>query len=424
MGSIVRALFVLAVVACGSRTAAPLPAPPPPVVPLSPAPLTSSPGPLIAGHAGLDERQACDACHVNNTVAIDNKNCLACHDPVEIRMRRRKGFHSSRAVRGKPCSTCHADHRGRGFDPMGWSALPGGRAGFDHAQTGWPLDGAHATRACGDCHKSRDDQGFEMFIHVERECEGCHEQRPHAFGKDELLACGRCHSTRAWQPPLPELAFNHDDSKDARMPLLGAHATVACRACHPDAVFNLRLASPNRCETCHASPHAGTINSTQPCEQCHHPASFKRITFDHTSRTRFDLGAHKHLACTTCHTPALGAKKPAAGCEMCHAAISPHGTRFAVFGKPARCGVCHTPTPSPRWRPNGFDHGKQTKFPLVAKHAELTCRACHRGKGPTDFEKLDASKGCLGCHAHVNVHDKKYANSECLKCHTPAGAIH
>ncbi|HEY5946083.1 MAG TPA: cytochrome c3 family protein [Kofleriaceae bacterium] len=421
MGCIVRIVLVVAVAACSSRSKAPPPAP----VPL----VLSSPGPLFAGHAALDDPQGCASCHVNNTAQLDNNKCLACHQPLAALMQAGKGLHASAVVRGKPCQSCHMDHRGRPFDPMGWRSLRGGRDGFDHQLTGWPLEGVHATRTCDDCHSARDKQGLRLFVGTDRLCGSCHRDTPHGAKRD-LLACDRCHSTAAWQPPLRVLRFDHDDRKDARVPLLGAHAAVACAACHPAARFTLDLSAPERCDTCHASPHAGQLFSKGDCTTCHSPRgkTFAAAeAFDHTERTRFDLGGHKSLTCVTCHPKTLGMTKPSGACETCHATRSPHAKRFAAFGSPPACALCHSTRfsamPQPKWRSTGFDHAKNTKFPLTDKHAELACRACHRGSGPTNFEKLDASAGCTGCHAHRTVHDKKYANAECTKCHVRAGSL-
>ena len=390
----------------------------------------SSPGPLIMGHRELDDLGACDRCHVDGDPkrGISADKCLSCHNLLAVRLKQSKGFHASPIVRDKPCEICHADHRGRSFDPMGWRSLEGGRDGFDHDNTGWRLDGAHRMAACRSCHTLMDTQGLETFIGTSRQCGNCHARAsPHNFEKRDLQACGRCHSLANWQP-LSESRFDHDDRKDARMPLLGVHENIPCRACHAGAVFNLGMPRPDRCESCHASPHGGHLFGRIECSWCHSPTfkSFAGTSFDHAEKTRFDLGGHKQLECSRCHTTSLGMAKPPSACESCHADRNPHGARFAQYGSPAACAKCHTTMfgamPTPKWRLSGFDHGKNTKFPLNWKHAELACRACHRGVGPTDFEKLDASKGCMGCHAHADVHDKKFSNAQCIKCHVAPGS--
>jgi hypothetical protein len=415
MGCVVHITIVcagLAASACGATTE------PEPCVPI----VLSSPGPLVLGHRELDDLGACDRCHVDSSAAVDGNKCLTCHDTVGQRMFQGKGFHSSAIVRGKPCETCHADHKGRGYDPMGWRSMRGGRDGFDHDQTGWPLDGKHLTIDCSDCHTKRDSQGLQTFIGTTRLCGDCHAS-PHGFTQPALQACDRCHSANVWKPSLSpsNTKFDHNDRRDARMPTIGVHADLACRSCHPNRLFNLGLDRPERCDHCHASPHGGHLFAPLDCAWCHSPTfkTFSARAFDHTERTRFDLGGHKNLPCERCHARALGMTKPSMACESCHAARSPHATRFDALGRPPPCGKCHVASigaPS-QWRLANFDHRKNTKFPLVGKHADIACRACHRGTGPTSFEVLDASKGCLGCHAHSTVHENKYKNDDCLKCH-------
>src|SRR3954447_1188386 len=96
---------------------------PPPVV-------FTSPGPLALGHAQLDSTAGCMGCHVSGSPQIANDKCLGCHQDLAQRIAATQGFHASVVVRGKTCSTCHLDHKGRGYDAMGWKSLTGGMAGF------------------------------------------------------------------------------------------------------------------------------------------------------------------------------------------------------------------------------------------------------------------------------------------------------
>ena len=422
----------LAVAACGG----PPPPAPAPRVPRAHAVAVAvvSPGPLIAAHTAL----VCNDCHIHDSAELANDKCLACHAHAELtaRIAAARGFHASALVARKPCAACHADHRGAAFDALGWSALPGGRDAFDHDHlTGWPLAGGHAGVTCDRCHTRTTAQGRPTYMGTERLCGACHKTQPHGIERRELLACERCHTDRAWRPSKPALAFNHDDRRDARMPLLGAHASVACAKCHAAARFNLRLPDPAACEGCHRGPHAGTIYTKRPCAECHSPtfAKLSSITFDHNERTRFDLGlSHRQLACAACHTAALRDTPPSAACETCHASRSPHQDRFKALGAPPACGLCHAPTspydpktPGARgpWRLTTFDHAKHASWPLTHKHAQIGCRDCHRGSTPTDFERLKPGTDCTGCHAHATVHRDaahptgRYTSPECTQCH-------
>ncbi len=139
----------------------------------------SSPGPLSASHGSLDSAQHCNDCHINNGKELSNDKCLGCHDHQNLaaRINAGKGFHSSAKVRGKKCESCHHEHKGKGYDLMGWSSLQGGQTAFDHELTGWPLKGKHAKTDCKDCHKASDHQGLTKFMGTDRLCGSCHNEK-------------------------------------------------------------------------------------------------------------------------------------------------------------------------------------------------------------------------------------------------------
>ncbi|MCX5746658.1 MAG: hypothetical protein NT062_29630, partial [Proteobacteria bacterium] len=399
----------------------------------------SSPGALTSSHSALDTQNNCNDCHINNTKELSNDKCLGCHDHQDLasRIAAGKGFHASGGVKGKKCETCHHEHKGKSYDVMGWSSVKGGQDGFDHQLSGWPLNGAHGKTPCADCHKTKNGHGLKTFMGTDRLCGTCHNKdQPHKFERKDMLACERCHTESLWKPQKKNLTFDHDNRKDAGMPILGAHKDVACTKCHPKAVFNLPFAKPDSCGNsgCHKSPHDGHLFGKRECEWCHSPTfkSLKNIqVFDHSERTKFDLGtSHKDLKCEKCHTKALGEGKPNAACELCHAKDNKHQQRFAAFGDPPKCQACH---PSSTFkRATAFNHGKSAKFALTFAHAKATCRQCHRGSGVPNgdnFEKLGPSQQCMGCHEHKKVHvddqnpKGKYKDSQCLQCHLHPGDI-
>ena len=83
--------------------------------------LTSSPGALAASHAALDNPDGCASCHAADR-SITPEKCLGCHDHGDLKARidAGKGFHASAKAAGRNCKLCHQEHRGRGFDLMGW----------------------------------------------------------------------------------------------------------------------------------------------------------------------------------------------------------------------------------------------------------------------------------------------------------------
>ena len=111
MGYTTRVVLVaiVSLFACGEPM-------PPPVMTAS---TISSPGPLAAAH----ETIACESCHASASAETSNDKCLDCHSPIRDRIVANKGLHGSLVARTKLCSTCHSDHKGRGYDILGWKSI-------------------------------------------------------------------------------------------------------------------------------------------------------------------------------------------------------------------------------------------------------------------------------------------------------------
>ncbi len=165
------------------------------------------------------------------------------------------------------CKTCH--------DGDDWQ-VSGDVARFDHDATGFPLEGAHRTVSCAQCHGVTpapvpgdvvvslapvpgDGRGtgevLLSFTGAPTACRDCH-QDPHAgqFDRPEALAaCRDCHSLEGWTPAL----FDHD--VDSKFPLEGKHALAECGACHlPEIIEGREIVRykplPTACSGCHRSP--------------------------------------------------------------------------------------------------------------------------------------------------------------------------
>ncbi len=390
----------------------------------------SSPGSLSTSHASIDGPANCNDCHTGNR-SLSNQKCLGCHAHSDLRARisQGKGYHATSKVKARACQVCHSEHRGRGFDLMGWRAA-GGEKSFDHALAGWRLEGRHAAIRCQDCHKKTNSQGLRTYLGEDKLCGSCHKRdQPHGFTRFAMMKCERCHSQSIWKPPLRRMAFDHNNKNDAAMPLVGSHTDVSCAKCHPSQKFNLGKKRPSDCVNCHKSSHTKHLFDKK-CERCHSPKfrSLKKFSFQHARQTKFTLGvAHDKLGCYDCHTKKRGKRKPDKDCRGCHGSENPHKSRFKAFGKPPKCSACHT-TSSRSWKETAgeaFSHGKPyTKFRLKGKHRTATCRSCHRGKAPHIFEKFSAKKvGCLGCHQHTNAHNRQFSDKQCLTCHKMPGKI-
>lgn len=115
--------------------------------------------------------------------------------------------------------------------------------------------------------------------------------------------------------------------------------------------------------------HKGILG--QKCANCHTAKDLKEETFDHNKDTKFDLrGKHQPLKCDACHKASAATLKIATSCISCHKKDDKHD---GTLGD--RCEKCHI---EKNWSTTpGFDHDK-TKFPLLDKHEDTNCKACHK----------------------------------------------
>ncbi len=214
--------------------------------------------------------------------------CVSCHEPVATAELIARGV--AVATSGAPqaaqvfridatgCADCHRDpHAGSAdaylgdagcetcHDGNSWR-VSGEVARFDHAATGFRLEGAHRIVGCSECHGATQgaepsgagdqarDEVLLSFEGAPTTCRDCH-QDPHLgqFDRPEALAvCRDCHSMEGWAPSL----FDHDDSA---FPLEGKHASAECGACHlPEIAGGREVVRykplPTACSGCHRSP--------------------------------------------------------------------------------------------------------------------------------------------------------------------------
>jgi hypothetical protein len=186
--------------------------------------------PLTGRHVEV----ACEDCHEDKVYRGAPGDCVACH--------RADDAHEGRL--GEDCAACHT--------PEDWA-----QATFDHAQTAFPLTGAHVEVECQACHVDNVYQG------TARVCVSCHDDP--AFHRGLLGSeCASCHETTAWAPARYDRAhtfpFNH-----------GEGSASPCATCHPDSL------STYTCYDCHEHEPAEIerehreegIADFQDCMRCH-----------------------------------------------------------------------------------------------------------------------------------------------------------
>jgi len=308
-----------------------------------------------------------------------------------------------------------------------------------------PLSKAHESLSgplsCTKCHVfgGRDVQLRCLDCHTEirqrvTQRKGMHAVwvAPSATGKD----CVACHSEHngadfpliRWQPNREAM----DHSKTG-FPLTGRHASAGCNDCHKaanipaaarasilikDLNYTYLGLSPD-CRSCHVDEHRGQLGAN--CASCHTTTAWKPASgFNHATSKYPLTGAHATVACAKCHVAVADAKPYVkyvglsfATCTGCH--TDPHKGAFT-----GTCQSCHNTT---NWNRvaqlQGFDHAK-TDFPLLGKHASVTCADCHTHG---DFKTPVAHALCADCHK--DVHHGQFAaradKGECGSCHNVEG---
>ena len=386
-----------------------------------------SPGPLARAHQGLNGSTNCIKCHEVSTKSPTFR-CLECHREIANELQQHKGLHSTFAnsgPAGSACVKCHSDHNGENFNLLHWDPSPGV---FDHAKTGYVLDGKHTNAGCRSCHTAqhilpaaRTLLGSKDLNHtwfgLSPGCVSCHEDKHQGrFGSN----CTQCHSTVDWK--AAKIDQQHFDHSKTRYPLTGAHLQTPCQKCHAAGADGQPRYSGiqfSTCSACHIDPHKGEFK--QGCESCHSTSTWIKSsftsTFDH-SKTRYPLlGKHLEVPCVSCHRNA-DFKTPIAfaNCSDCH---NPdlHGGQFLKRADGGRCESCHKVE---GWIPSTFtveDHGK-TGFPLISPHTSVKCADCHVPAGKNTRYKIKFAL-CVDCHK--DEHEGQFASApwqnRCERCH-------
>ncbi len=321
---------------------------------------------LKGGHA--KEKVLCKDCHSPLKKYRDTPtNCFACHERDD----KHKGS------LGKECQNCHVE--------TNWKTIH-----FDHSKTDFPLLGKHADVKCEKCHKD------DKFKETPKLCNSCHkkdDKHKGSFGPK----CETCHVERGWK----EIIFDHD--KSTKYPLLGKHRDTKCTACHKGDLYKEKLRMD--CVSCHKKDDKHKNSFGPKCETCHVERGWKEIIFDHDKKTKFPLGGkHRDVKCTSCHKGDLYKVKLKMDCYSCHKKDDKHKGSFGP-----KCESCHTDR---GWKEMLFDHDKKTKFPLLGKHRQAKCAACHKGDVYTEKLKMD----CYSCHEKDDKH-KGQEGKKCETCH-------
>ncbi len=402
---------------------------------------------------------SCASCHKDVHNGTLGATCQTCHATSVAFKDTRKGFDHSRtkypltgAHTKTPCESCHnvkgeyriarfavceGCHKNPHQPALGTCTTchvttsfkePAEGRRFDHAKTGYPLRGRHASVACQTCHVK---PATVVRLRYAR-CADCHQDvHKGLFPRED---CASCHTESGFAPAK----FDHGTR--TKFPLDGKHAATPCLACHKQAGAQVRAPRAQRvvdfrgakaaCASCHKDAHKGKLGSS--CQTCHGTTSFKVSEFRHPRQPEFFEGAHAGVACEKCHLPepasrtdlAKGAAAPAAArqyrgvsfqCASCHK--DPH---LGQVGPD--CAACHS-LATKGYKPDLFVHTR-AKFALTGKHETVPCAKCHAketgtfpaGKG-TAVRLTGLSTECRTCHKDPHLGQ---LSPRCETCHDAA----
>jgi hypothetical protein len=346
----------------------------------------------------------CEACHsTGSKFSLSPSNCIDCHTAKDtdqmIQHQQDYGFE---------CLNCHD-----GKDSM---------VEFDHATTGFLLEGKHNQISCITCHENA-SQMLEgepggraitgAIANAAVECAQCHSEPPvhlHVFSDD----CGACHTSATWSPATwMGGSFNHMTQTGFNLALHKQDFSgepITCFTCHTQELTDF---DGKVCIACHSrdgqsvdfmNQHQEKFGSA--CVTCHDGVD-RMHDFNH-DRYFILNGRHSQLECETCHLEGRFAGT-AQQCLGCHLEPALHSGSFGE-----QCEYCHT---THSWSPARLvihpfplDHGGQ---------GEVACQVCH----PDRY----TANTCYGCHDHqesqiVESHiDAGIPTSElssCTRCHS------
>ncbi|MFA5417330.1 MAG: hypothetical protein WC341_02620 [Bacteroidales bacterium] len=291
---------------------------------------------------------------------------------------------------------------------------------FHHDSTGFALVGQHQSVDCKSCHTTL------VFSAASSECVSCHTDM---HNQTVSMDCNQCHTPQSWL--VSNITEIHQMS---RFPLLGAHATADCYACHPSASTLDFQPQGIECIDCHlvdfqATTDPGHVegNFSTNCVECHNMNVFS-WTGAGVDHSFFPLNqGHALNDCYQCHVQGDPYNSISPECITCHQSdfLATTNPNHAAIDLSTNCLDCHTTLPG--WSPAKFTIHDARYFPIysgehngewdncmdchtnASNYAQFTCTGCHEhNKADTDDE-------------HDGVGGYIYDDQACFDCH-PTGS--
>jgi hypothetical protein len=233
--------------------------------------------------------------------------------------------------------------------------------------------------------------------------------------------CGSCHRL---DKAFEVSTFDVKAHGLTTYPLMGRHAAVECKDCHPRK-NNLANYHPGfaSCTDCHKDEHNGQFASRADkgaCDSCHTlERTFEHSTFDVSAHalTSYPLaGRHAAVECRNCHTVNRGIADyhPRFGaCTDCHK--DSHAGQFTErFAD--KCETCHV---LDGFRPSTFTLARhqQARFDLRGAHVAIACTDCHKkADDRSPHQYVFDRQTCVACHR--DPHGLDAQQQQCDSCHT------
>lgn len=229
----------------------------------------------------------CRKCHESKmTDPLPHTMCMDCHED----------FHEGQFAQTQPVPDCASCHTVMGFEGSTFTIER-------HAESAFPLTGAHIATPCFACHV---EETKWVFTNLGTTCNECHANVHEGALNDQFYpgnTCTSCHITERWNA----VTFDHQPTG---FELRGKHAQTNCLACHTQdkpATLPKHIsltAVDATCTSCHEDVHAGQFGMQEEtdCRRCHDFTAWLPSQFDHNT-ARFKLeGAHLRVDCNACHT--------------------------------------------------------------------------------------------------------------------------
>ncbi|MGE4606286.1 MAG: cytochrome c3 family protein, partial [Myxococcota bacterium] len=155
------------------------------------------PGPVSKVHAEIEGD--CASCHETFERGQQRERCLRCHEEVAEDIQGESGLHGRDArVKGSLCRDCHSEHQGRDADILGFDRESFQHRFTDFELRGRHRKVAcaachvpekayrEATQQCADCHRENDAHGGRLGD----DCATCHLERGWRETKFEHASTG------------------------------------------------------------------------------------------------------------------------------------------------------------------------------------------------------------------------------------------